>query len=113
MTDNQNANALIKLLRELNVHSLYPCASAAKWLGECGFVVEVSEDGETLHVFDTPIHPIQGDWGKGIYPPHVLNAAICFFGLSERVSTDRTGRGFAYFDLLDQLEVLLKRDEQK
>jgi hypothetical protein len=113
MDRHQQAAALIKLFRELNVHSLYPCASVAKWLGECGFVVEVSEDGETLHVFDTPIQSINGDWGKGIYPPHVLNAAICFFGLSGRVSTDRTGRGFAYFDLVDQVEVLLKRDEQK
>jgi hypothetical protein len=104
MPDNQKTNALIKLLRELNVHSLYPCASVAKWLGECGFVVEVSEDGETLHVFDTPIHSIKGDWGKGIYPPHVLNAAICFFGLDNQISSDLTGRGFAYSDLLGQLE---------
>ena len=100
----QQAAALIKLLEELNAHSLYPPASVATWLSECGFSVEVDKDGETLLAFGTSIHSIKGDWGKGIYPPYVLNAAIYFFGLDNQISSDLTGRGFAYSDLLGQLE---------
>ena len=99
----QSRRALIDLFRELSAHALYPTESMIKWLRTCGVSADVDVRSGGLLVFDETIEQVDGDWGRGIYPPHVLDAALRHYGLSQRITTEMTGRGFAYSDLIDQL----------
>jgi hypothetical protein len=105
MSDHyENRRALIGLFRELSAHGLYPVDSMREWLTDCGFSAETRNNQNELLVFDRVVTRVTGDWGNGIYPPHVLEAAICFYKLENTIQSEMTGRGFMYNDLLDQLE---------
>jgi hypothetical protein len=100
----KDRKALIALFRELSAHGLYPLESMRKWLLDCGFNAEIHNNQNELFAFDRIIARITGDWGSGVYPLHVLEAAICFYKLEDTIRSEMTGRGFMYNDLIDQLE---------
>jgi len=99
-----NRRALIALFRQLSAHGLYPVESMRKWLLDCGFNAEIYNNQNELFAFDRIIARITGDWGSGVYPLHVLEAAICFYKLEDTIRSEMTGRGFMYNELIDQLE---------
>jgi len=104
--DSVNKEALITLLRQLSAHSLYPVASIHEWLTDCGVEVQAAPATKGLQIFGETIKEINGDWGSGIYPPHLLYAVIEHHGLNDALHTEMTGRGFAYNDLVEQLSTL-------
>jgi hypothetical protein len=75
-----------------------------EWLADCGFDAETLGNRNELFVFDRVVTRVTGDWGSGVYPLHVLEAAICFYKLEDTIQSEMTGRGFMYNDLLDKLE---------
>jgi len=99
-----NRRALIALFRQLSAHGLYPVDSMCKWLADCGFNAEVRGNQNELFVFDRAVTRVTGDWGSGIYPLHILEAAICYYKLEDTIRSEMTGPGFMYNDLIDQLE---------
>ena len=100
---SRNQLALINLFKELNAHALYPVESMERWLLACGVPADIDYTTDNLLTFNESIGQVEGDWGRGIYPPHVLNSALRYYGLDEQIRTEMTGRGFAYSDLIDQL----------
>jgi hypothetical protein len=106
----KNRRALIGLFRELSAHGLYPVDSMREWLSDCGFSAEVRNNQNELFAFGRAVPRVTGDWGSGVYPLHVLEAAICFYKLEDTIRSEMTGRGFMYNDLVDQLEkaIILK-----
>jgi hypothetical protein len=101
--DSTDKQALVKLLRELSAHALYPIESMKQWLSDCGVTTEADSAAGKLFVFAEVVEQVNGDWGRGIYPPHVLYAVLKHYGLEDTLHTEMTGRGFAYTDLIDQL----------
>ncbi len=99
-----NRRALIALFRQLSAHGLYPVDSMREWLADCGFNAEILGNRNELFMFDRVVTRVAGDWGSGVHPLHVLEAAICFYKLEDTIRSEMTGRGFMYNDLLDQLE---------
>ena len=105
MSDHyENRRALIGLVRELSAHGLYPVDSMRAWLTDCGFSAETRNNQIELLVFGRVITRVTGDWGDGICPRHVLEAAVCFYKLEDTIRSEMIGRGFMYNDLVDQFE---------
>ncbi len=107
-----NRRVLIALFRQLSAHGLYPVDSIREWLADCGFDAEILDNRNALFVFDRVAARVTGDWGSGVSPLHVLDAAIFFYKLEDTIRSEMTGRGFMYNDLLDQLEkaIIFDRD---
>jgi hypothetical protein len=101
--DSTDRQDLVRLLRQLSAHALYPVESMNQWLRDCGVPSETESTSGNLFVFDAVVEQVNGDWGRGIYPHHVLHALLTHYGLSDTLHTEMTCRGLAYDDLIDQL----------
>lgn len=106
VNDMTTKKALHKLFGSLSAHALYPVESIQQWLRDCGIEADIDPNRQGLLAFKEQIEQINGDWGRGIYPPHVLYAMLRYYDLAEVIKTDLTGRGFAYDDLVGQLAVV-------
>lgn len=101
--DSTDKKALVRLLRQLSAHALYPVESMKQWLRDCGITTVAESPSGKLFIFDEVVEQVNGDWGRGIYPPHLLHAVLKHYGLNDTIHTEMTGRGFSYDDLIDQL----------
>ena len=97
-------NQLLDLLNSLGSHSVYPVNYIKEKLIGCGVPVKINEINTELLVGSERVKQINPEFGKaGIYPMHLLAAAIKDYGYKDEINSDMTGIGFYYRDLLEQL----------
>jgi hypothetical protein len=77
----------IGLLKQLSPHGLYKL-----------------QEPDGIVFLDESVSAVSGEWGGGISPFSLLTAAIRFYGFTDAIQSEMSGRGFMYNDLLRQLE---------
>ena len=94
----------LELLNKLGSHSVYPIDHIKEKLTACGVPVKINEIDNRLLVGTVLIELTEPEWGEaGIYPMNVLRAAINDHGFKDGISSNMSGRGFYFRDLLGQL----------
>lgn len=97
-------NQLLDLLNSFGSHSVYPLNYIKEKLISCGVPVKINEIDSELLVGSERVKQINPEFGKAsIYPIHLFAAAIKDHAYKDEISSDMTGIGFYYRDLLEQL----------
>ena len=101
---NEQKDQLLELLNSLGSHSVYPVAYVKDKLIGCGVPVKINGIDNELLIGSIRVKETDPEFGKpGIYPSHILQAAIDDHGYRDEIVSEMTGRGFYFRDCLEQL----------
>lgn len=103
---NSQKEQFLNLLSELGSKSVYPPKFIQEKLSDCGVPVKINEIDDELLIGSVRVKVTIPEWGEpGIYPLHILAAALSDYELSDEISSNMTGRGFYFNDCLVQLAI--------
>jgi hypothetical protein len=100
--DSQQKYQVLELLNSMGVNTIYKPDAIAKRFNDIGIPVSVDANDSSLVIDGQKVTLIEPDWGsRGLYAPDILRAILRIQNLD--FTSDMTGSGFYFRDLLTQL----------
>jgi hypothetical protein len=104
-TNSVDVGKLLSILEDLHPQSVYYVEPMISKLRECGLDATKWRNQEGLIVNGWTIEVEEPEWGEpGIFPAHLLHVIITIIAPDGEFSSNMTGRGFYYRDILEQLK---------